>query len=144
MPPGADNPAEDAPDPVTADALPDDGFALAGSSYATTGFAVEDALRDQRSMLDVFSEQVGRPARTIAWGSSLGGMISVALLERYPQLFDGGYSMCGVVAGTVGLWNSSLEALFVLRTFLAPDVDLVHVSDPFAAIGTMQATLDAA
>jgi hypothetical protein len=144
VPPGADNPAQDAPDPVTAGALLDAGFALAGSSYATTGFAVEDALRDQRAMLDVFRQQVGQPGRTIAWGSSLGGMVSAALLERYPQLFDGDYSMCGVVAGSVGLWNSYLDALFVLRTFLAPDVALVRLTDPFGAIGTMQAALDAA
>jgi hypothetical protein len=144
VPPGADNPPQDAPDPVTADALLGAGFALAGSSYATTGFAVEDALRDQRAMVDVFRQQVGRPARTIAWGSSLGGMVSTALLERYPKLFDGGSSMCGVVAGSPGLWNSYLDALFVLRTFLAPDVDLVRLSDPFAAVSSMQAALDAA
>jgi hypothetical protein len=144
VPPGADNSAQDAPDPVTGEALLGAGFALAGSSYATAGFAVEDALRDQRAMLDVFRQQVGRPARTIAWGSSLGGMVSAGLLERYPELFDGGYSMCGVVAGSVGLWNSYLDALFVLRTFLAPDVGLVHVTDPFAAIGTLQPALDAA
>src|SRR6185436_140290 len=144
VPPGADNPAQDAPDPVTSQALLGAGFALAGSSYATTGFAVEDALRDQRAMLDVVRERIGRPARTIAWGSSLGGMVSAGLLERYPQLFDGGYSMCGVLAGSVALWNSYLDPLFVLRTFLAPDVELVRVTDPFAAIGALQAALDGA
>jgi pimeloyl-ACP methyl ester carboxylesterase len=144
VPPGADNPAQDAPDPVTAGALLSAGHALAGSSYASTGFAVEDAMRDQREVLDVFRQTVGAPKRTIAWGSSLGGMLTAALLERAPQRFDGGLAMCGVLAGTVGLWNSYLDSLFVLRTFLAPDVDLVHVSDPFAAIDTMRAALEAA
>jgi pimeloyl-ACP methyl ester carboxylesterase len=105
---------------------------------------VEDALRDQVDVLDVFRQQVGKPARTIAWGSSLGGMVTAALLERTPQRFDGGLAMCGVLAGTVGLWNSYLDALFVLRTFLAPEVDLVHIADPFAAIDTMGAALAAA
>ena len=95
-------------------------------------------------MLDVFRQQIGAPTRTIAWGESLGGMLTAALLERSPQRFDGGLSMCGVLAGSVGLWNSYLDGLFVLRTFLAPDVDLVHVSDPFAAIDTMRAALEAA
>jgi dipeptidyl aminopeptidase/acylaminoacyl peptidase len=69
---------------VTGEALLAAGFALAGSSHATTGYAVEDALRDQRDVLDVFHQQVGKPARTIAWGSSLGGMVTAALLERSP------------------------------------------------------------
>jgi pimeloyl-ACP methyl ester carboxylesterase len=144
VPPGEENPARDAPDPVTGEALLAAGFALAGSSYATTGYAVEEALRDQREVLDEFRQQVGKPARTIAWGSSLGGMVTAALLERSPQRFDGGLSMCGVLAGTVGLWNTYLDALFVLRTFLAPDVDLVHITDPFAAIDTMRTALVAA
>ncbi len=144
VPPGENNPAEDAPDPVAAGALLAAGYALAGSSYATTGFAVEDALHDQRDVLDVFRQTVGAPKRTIAWGSSLGGMLTAALLERSPQSLDGGLSMCGVLAGSVGLWNSYLDELFVLRTFLAPDVDLVKVDDPFAAIDTMRAALEAA
>ena len=95
-------------------------------------------------MLDVFRQQIGTPTRTIAWGESLGGMLTAALLERSPQRFDGGLAMCGVLAGSVGLWNSYLDGLFVLRTFLAPEVDLVHISDPFAAIDTMRAALEAA
>src|SRR3954452_3145600 len=43
VPPGEANPAEVAPDPGTREHLLDRGIALAGSSYATTGWAVEDA-----------------------------------------------------------------------------------------------------
>ncbi len=93
-------------------------------------------------MLDVFRQKVGKPTRTIAWGASLGGMLTAALLERSPQRFDGGLAMCGVVAGSVGLWNSYLDGLFVLRTFLDVDVDLVHIDDPFTAIDTMRAALE--
>ncbi len=45
------------------------------------------------------------------------------------------------LAGSVGLWNSYLDGLFVLRTFLDAEVDLVHIGDPFAAIDTIRAAL---
>src|SRR5439155_26392607 len=36
------------------------GFALAGSSYATTGWAIHEALPDQISVLDLFNQLVGQ------------------------------------------------------------------------------------
>jgi hypothetical protein len=57
------------------------GYALAGSSYATTGWAVHEAIPDQMAVLDVFQSLVGTPTHTIAWGHSLGGMITAGLLS---------------------------------------------------------------
>ena len=57
--PGSANPATDVGDPVTGAWLLSHGYALAGSSYATTGWAIQQALPDQISTLDVFDQQVG-------------------------------------------------------------------------------------
>jgi hypothetical protein len=35
------------------------GFALGGSSYATTGWAIQQALPDQIAVLDIFAKTVG-------------------------------------------------------------------------------------
>ena len=143
--PGEDNPALDAPDPITGKFLLDHGYALAGSSYATTGFAMEQALDDQADVVGIFRQQVAKPTTTIAWGTSLGGMVTASLLERHPELFDGGLSMCGPLAGGVGLMDSYLDTLFALKTLIAPNVSLVHLGDTlFDQIGALQAAVETA
>jgi hypothetical protein len=64
--PGSSNPASDAGDPFTRVFMLSSGFALAGSSYATTGWAVHEAIPDQIAVLDLFNQLVGPPRRTIA------------------------------------------------------------------------------
>jgi hypothetical protein len=67
--PGSPNPAHDVGDPATRAFLLANGFALAGSSYANTGWAIQEGLMDQIAVLDVFAAQVGSSNRTIAWGT---------------------------------------------------------------------------
>ncbi|HKW69246.1 MAG TPA: prolyl oligopeptidase family serine peptidase, partial [Candidatus Dormibacteraeota bacterium] len=107
--PGSPNPAFDVGDPGTRAFLLSQGFALAGSSYATTGWALKDAFIDQIATLDTFAALVGKPKRTIAWGHSLGGIITAGLLQRNPGRFDAALPMCGVLAGGVGVWNEGLD-----------------------------------
>src|SRR5260370_22040390 len=73
--PGSNNPAQDAGDPVTQGIMLANGFALAGSSYAHTGWAVQEALLDQMAVLDIFKLLVGQTALPIAGGHSLGGIL---------------------------------------------------------------------
>src|SRR5437762_931431 len=78
--PGSPNPAHDVGDPGTRAFLLQSGYALAGSSYATTGWAVEQAIPDQIAVLDQFASFFAPPTRTIAWGHSLGGLITAGLI----------------------------------------------------------------
>ena len=70
--PGSPNPAKDVGDPVTRAHMLSSGFALAGSSYAATGWAIAEALSDQIAVLDLFEQLVGAPKRTIALGPFSG------------------------------------------------------------------------
>src|SRR5258708_3587316 len=109
--PGSANPAQDfaITDPATPAFMLANGFALAGSSYATTGWAVEQALPDQIAVLDIFNKAVGTPKRTIAWGHSLGGMIT----------------------GGVATWNTALDSAFAFKTLLGGSgLQLVNITDP--------------
>lgn len=132
--PGSANPARDAGDPATHDFLLAHGFALAGSSYAHTGWAIQEALFDQIAVLDVFDAQVGTPARTIAWGHSLGGIITAGLIQRNPSRFDGALPMCGVLSGGVATWNQALDSAFAFKTFFnfGGPLQVVHITNPTA------------
>ena len=81
--PGSANPATDVGDPVTGAWLLGNGYALAGSSYASTGWAIQQALPDQIHTLNVFDKKIGKPTQTIAWGHSLGGIITAGLIQTY-------------------------------------------------------------
>jgi len=130
--PGTKNPAHDVGDPVTRLFMLASGYALAGSSYAHTGWAIHEALSDQIAVLDVFKKMVGHPKRTIAWGHSLGGIITAGLIQRNPKRFDAALPMCGVLSGGVATWNTALDAAFAFQTLLAPGAGLqvVNIADP--------------
>ena len=144
--PGSPNPAQDASDPVTGGWLLDHGFALAGSAYASTGWAVKEALADQAAVLDAFEATVGHPRRTIAWGDSLGGIITAGLVQRIGERLDGALPACGVVAGAVATWNQALDASFAFKLLVAPDsaLQLVHITDPTANLALARQALAAA
>ena len=131
--PGSPNPPQDVAitDPATRFFMLSSGFALAGSSYATTGWALEQALPDQIAVLDIFDKTVGKPTRTIAWGHSLGGMITAGLIQRYPDRFDAALPMCGVLSGGVATWNTALDSAFAFKTLLGGSgLQLVNITDP--------------
>jgi pimeloyl-ACP methyl ester carboxylesterase len=137
--PGSDSTASDAPEVTTRAWLLDHGYALAGTSFRNSGWAVEEALQDQMQLLTAFRRRYGTPRRTIAWGGSMGGLISAALVERHPSTFAGGMSMCGVMAGAVGSWNLRLDSAFAFRALFAPSaLDVVRVRHPSDELATTQ------
>ncbi len=140
--PGSSNPAEDVGDPLTGAYLLAGGYALAGSSYASTGWAVQQAVPDQIATLGVFQSDVGTPKTTIAWGHSLGGMITAALVQEYPTQFNAALPMCGVVAGGVGTWNQALDAEFAFNTLVAGGaLQVVNISNPTLNLGAAETFL---
>jgi pimeloyl-ACP methyl ester carboxylesterase len=116
-------------------------FAAAGSSYGSTGWALPDAFTDQIALLDHFHQQVGKPKRVIAWGTSFGGLVTAGLAQLYPDRFAAAMPMCGVLSGGIATWNLELDAAYAFRTLLAPTskLQLTHISDPIA---NLQLALD--
>jgi pimeloyl-ACP methyl ester carboxylesterase len=134
VPPGGDNVAVAAPGVDATAWLLGHRFAIAGSSYSSTGWALEDAFKDQVALLDYFATRVGKPARVIAWGTSLGGIVTAGLVQLYPERFAAAMPMCGVLAGGIATWNAELDAAYAFKILLAPgsNLQLVHITDPVA------------
>jgi pimeloyl-ACP methyl ester carboxylesterase len=144
--PGTANPAMDVGDPDTGAFLLANGFALAGSSYATTGWAIHEALTDQIATLDLFDTMFRHPTAIIAWGHSLGGIITAGLIQRNPKRFTAAQPMCGVLSGGVATWNTALDAEFAFKTLLAPTskLQLVDIANPTANFELAEGILAAA
>ena len=120
------------------------GYALAGSSYATTGWAIQQALPDQIATLNAFDQVFGPPGRTVAWGHSLGGIITAGLIQRYPGRFTAALPMCGVLSGGVATWNTALDAEFAFQQLIDPSVQVVNITDPSANLNRALAAAAAA
>lgn len=139
LPPGIPNPPADNGDLLVRLYLLSHNYALAGSSYASTGWAIHEALRDQIAVLDTFNSLVGHPTRTIAWGHSLGGIITAGLVQTHPDRFSGAVPLCGVLAGGVGTWNQFLDSAFAFNTLLASGgIQLVNITDPTTNLGNAE------
>lgn len=98
------------------DALLAGGYALSGSARKTNGASVEDGLDDVVALVSYFRENVARPTRTILWGVSMGGLITLETAERNGGAFDGFLAMCPLGGGA----SRTVDHFLVLR--LAYDV----------------------
>jgi pimeloyl-ACP methyl ester carboxylesterase len=125
--------------PLYADVFLQRGFAIAESAYSRQGWAVEQALAETEALRRYFSELHGRPDTTFVFGFSMGGLITLATIERYPYAYDGALPMCGPLLPSLVFFKErvfdplvTFEALFgesippenrplVLSAALAPE-----------------------
>lgn len=85
------------------------GYATAYSAYDKTGYAVRSGVVNTLA-LKKWLDGVG-VKRAYITGASMGGNITVALIERYPNEFAGALAACGVVAG----WSAEERYLIDFR-----------------------------
>jgi hypothetical protein len=139
----------DAPDPATSAALLARGYALAGSSYDPNGseWALDSAVRDQFQALQAVESTVlhARPHQVLAFGTSMGGLVSALEAQNGAGRIDGALTTCGIVAGAINLNNYQLDGEYALARLLLPgqQVQLVRFSSTSQALATA-ATLQGA
>lgn len=143
--------AADAPDSGTQAALLARGYALAGSSYDPNGseWALDTAVSDQFGTLQAVEHTVlpGRPSQVLAFGTSMGGLVSALEAQDSAGRIDGALTTCGIVAGGINLNEFQLDGEYAMAQLLLPgqDVQLVNFGGPdgtsqaFATAGTLTA-----
>jgi hypothetical protein len=141
--------AQDTPDPATAAALLARGYALAGSSYDPGGslWALNSAVRDQFETLQAVEAGVlpARPRQVIAFGQSMGGLVSALEAQTGAGRINGALTTCGIVAGAINLNNYQLDGEYTIARLIAAgqQIPLVRFTSEGQAIATAQ-TLTAA
>lgn len=126
-------------------ALLEQGFAVAGTG-GPMFWPLEPTFVNQEALLDHFARRVEEPVHTVAFGSSIGGIMTAGLVQRIPDRLSGALPLCGNLAGAVGIHNRELDIAFVIKVLLAADstLELVRISDPHANLATAHSVLDAA
>ena len=100
------------------------GYALAGSSYKSNGWAVADGVKAGEDLRAKFVSLVGKPKRTYVWGDSLGGLITELLSEKHPEWVDGAAPMCGALAGPDYNFDLALDVAYATKVLIYPDLKL--------------------
>ncbi|MEO1580318.1 MAG: alpha/beta hydrolase [Pseudomonadota bacterium] len=106
------------------------GYAWAASSYSKNCYDVKDGVESTNRLARIFSEEVGEPETTLITGFSMGGHVTGAAIEMFPNIecpddardslcrryrkvldslsggikYDGAAPLCGVM-GDVELFN---------------------------------------
>jgi len=70
------------------------GIAIVGSGFARQGWNPDSAIKTNVELIDTFKKQFPKTTKVVAWGSSLGGVITQGLAEKYPELISAAAPMC--------------------------------------------------
>ena len=70
------------------------GIAIVGSGFARQGWNPDSAIKTNVELIDTFKKQFPKTTKVVAWGSSLGGVITQGLAEKYPNLISAAAPMC--------------------------------------------------
>ena len=132
------------------------GYAVMGSGFARQGWNADSAIKTNVELIGVFKKQYPKTTKVVAWGNSLGGFITQALAEKYPDLISAAAPLC-MASDLTPLMTMAGDALWGIKTFFDPTIkgggysagtagyaeamgDLVKV---FTVIGAMQAAIAA-
>ncbi len=100
----------------------DAGYALAQSGYAAGGWAVEEAVLDTEALRRYFIDKHGKPKETYITGHSMGGFLTMTLMEKFPTEYDAALPLCGPLAAPEWFMTRGAFDLLVIFDYLFPGV----------------------
>lgn len=136
--------AADAPNEATKQALLDRGYALVGSSEGPPSqnwWTLDVALDEQfETLTHVRAKLPTRPKHVIAFGLSMGGLISALENERAHGRLDGVLTTCGLVQGAIPILQYQLLGQYAVSRLVAPGrpIKLVNLAGDATGSGPAQ------
>jgi alpha-beta hydrolase superfamily lysophospholipase len=98
------------------------GFAFAQSWYRGQGWAVREALEDTEALRRRFIGRYGAPDSTFVTGNSMGGLITLGIIERQPGDYDGALPLCGVLSPPLEVLKLRMFDMLAAYEYLYPGV----------------------
>jgi len=129
----------------------DQGFALAQSGYAAGGWAVEQAATDTENLRRYFIDKYGKPKETYITGHSMGGFLTMMLMETHPTAYDAALPLCGPLAPTDLFMARGAFDSYVLFNYYFPGIlpeptkipkDFVNTTGDRELVAKIQKALD--
>jgi pimeloyl-ACP methyl ester carboxylesterase len=93
------------------------GFAFAASAYKHQGLIIKDGIEDTEALRTYFEMTYGKPELCLITGHSMGGIISLATIEKYPLEYDGALPLCGWLSPLYSLLKYGLDLLVTYDYF---------------------------
>lgn len=116
VPGSYDNPK---PNPVL-DVFLNEGYAFAQSGYAAGGWAIQEAVQDTEALRRYFIHKYGPPKETYVTGHSMGGFLTMVMMESFPNVYDGGLALCGPLAPAAWFMERRVFDTLVVFEYLFP------------------------
>ncbi|HEY2296600.1 MAG TPA: hypothetical protein VGH43_02635 [Jatrophihabitans sp.] len=123
-----DRSAQDSPNSDLTKVLLAQGFALAGSAFASNGWDTLDGVKANEDLYNYFSNTFGTPKRVYLWGVSLGGLTSQILAEKHNDWVSGVAPLCAPLSGTNRTLDLALDTAYATKALVAPKLKLTGYS----------------
>jgi pimeloyl-ACP methyl ester carboxylesterase len=107
--------------PTIANYFLSQGIAVMGSGFARQGWNLDSAIATNAELTDTFKKKFTTTKKVVAWGSSLGGIITQTLAEKYPNLVSAVAPMCMADNISAELTTAG-DFLWGLKTFFDPTI----------------------
>ena len=118
------------------------GFAYAAAGYKRQGLVIKDGIEDTEALRSYFERKYGKPDTSIVTGHSMGGMISIATIEKYPAEYDGALPLCGWLAPVHSLMKYSLNMLATYDCLFGDNTGKIVTGEEMVEEKTIQRKLD--
>lgn len=107
--------------PTVANYFLSNGMAIMGSGFSRQGWNVDAAVATNVELIDTFKKKFTATTKVVAWGSSLGGIITQTLAEKNPTLVSAVAPLC-MADNIDAQLTMAGDFLWGLKTFFDPSI----------------------
>lgn len=125
-----------AQDEQTVTQLLGQGYALAGAGYANQGWAAAEGVEAGELLIrHINGGAIAGVDKILAWGDSLGAVVTQALVQRNPGKIAGSLPMCGALEGPDQAFQMAMTVMFAWKTLIAPNLKVANYTPGAAGYG---------